>query len=102
MSLRFYLLEEEEDEIKKKYDTSVYECVSSTSNSDDMRNTIERVREKSKNKKSDSYRKEHDKVKSIESLTSRYRECDDGNDNPREDKKYLKNRHKLVFFIRGV
>ena len=70
-TLALDLLEEKEHKVEQKDDTSIYECVGSSSNSCNSRYLIDHSWEKSEQKKSDAHQKKYEKMESIETLTSR-------------------------------
>ncbi len=89
LPIGFSLSQEKEDKVEEEYDRTIDEGIRSTCESKCTSNEIECLREEGEEQEPDTYRKEHQEMKRIESLSARYIKSYEQNDNPRYNKENL-------------
>ena len=87
------LAEEEEDKIKQEYNTHINQEICTTLESEELTEQIEWLRKHRENQESWSNTEKHEKVESIEPLTSRDIECHEEYDESWDDEEYLEEIH---------
>lgn len=95
-SLGFDFFQEEEYKIKKKYDTPIDESISTSCDSDDVSDPIDKCWKKSKDEESHTYEEKYGKMQGIEPFSACDKKRKKRNDDTRDDEKYLKKSHGKI------